>query len=256
MGLRRGGCGVPLRWDRDADYAYLDKGVGLHDWAWEFLRRNPAYQAAYQRADQDDGEHMQPFIDATHAWGLNRLCDPSKTFAQVDLEGAWEERIGPILQTPVAELSARRLPARRKGMLYLIGYRGGETIWTGYPERATFSFDLRLPVEPQIAEVREELRWCQAEAVRSGEIKVKKIPAGKVHADHYRRYVRLLDGKAGGADWTALGAAIFPRPQYRNPADSAMKAWKPAQRLAESGYRSLLLRPNQPTVVKRKRKRG
>jgi transcriptional regulator/type VI secretion system activator RovC-like protein len=238
---------VLLQWDRDADYAYLDKGIRLHDWAWEFLRRNPAYQAAYQRYVQA-GFHSEDTAAAWEAvrtpWGLTFPVDPERPY--FDADALWEEQVGPVLRSNLIDRIASTAP-HNVPVFYVHGDPDA-SLWSGFPERATFSFDLQLPIEPQIKEVRERLLECQAECLRLGKIKVKKLPSGRGRANHYRRYVRLLDGHAAGVGTRTMAPVLFALMQ--DPRDSARAALEAALKLTNGGYRKLLLKPNRLTESK------
>ena len=235
---------LPLRWNRAEDYAYLDKGIRLHDWAWEFLRRNTAYQAAYQRyveAGFESEDTAAAWEAVRTPWGLLYPVDPRRPF--YDSGVGWEVRVGPSLRSRLVDLIDSNTPF--EGLPFAVHGDPDSILWSGFPERAEFSFDLRLPIEPQVEEVREDLLECQAKCVRLGKIQVRKSPSGKVRADHYRRYVRLLDGKATGASINAMAEGLFGDKQERR--DSARRALQAALKLSQGGYRDLLLRPNRPT---------
>lgn len=227
-----------LQWNQDSDYSYLDKGVRLHDWAWEFLRRNPDYRVAYEKYAYSIGvaEHVLNFLEASRPWGLAKPSDPLWHFRESGV--SWSERVGPILM--MAKIDPWPDP---KG-----GYASGDPnaiLWDGFPERAVLSFDLRLPIEPQVEEVRGTLLDCQKRCLALGKIKVKSPPSGTVRADHYKRYIRLLDGSAAGASQIAMGKVLCG--DKANSRDSARRALTAARRLSRGGYRDLLLRPNRLT---------
>ena len=64
------------------DYQYL-RAVGDADWAWEFLRRNPAYQEDYKRIVREDASDASSEGRSRDAlvwrWGL-AFCGRSKAF--------------------------------------------------------------------------------------------------------------------------------------------------------------------------------
>lgn len=76
-----------MGWQNPEDYAYLEK-LTPHKWAWEFLRRNGAYQEAwarYQEAESEQRRHpgSQALIQQLHEtfaaardFGLLRFGDP------------------------------------------------------------------------------------------------------------------------------------------------------------------------------------
>lgn len=234
-----------LRWDRESDYAYLDKGVRVHDWAWEFLRRNPAYQDAYNRyviAGFDSVDTEAAWEAVRTPWGLSYPVDPKRPFH--DSGVGWAVQVGPVLRSMLMDMIASSSTVATEDVFTLHGDPDAK-LWSGFPERAEFSFDLRLPIEPQIEEVRETLLECQAECVRLGKIQVKQPPSSTVRADHYRRYVRLLDGHAAGASQISMGKVLYS--DKGNPRDSARRALVAALRLSQGGYRDLLLRPNRLT---------
>ena len=202
---------VPPRWDKDADYAYLE-GITLHGWAWEFLRRNPHYRADFTR-----GSDPSP-------WGLFRPCDPDRSYREVF--PFWMASALPVLLNPTlhAVLAASPEP--------------GIPLCT--PSRVSYMFDLTYPLEFQIEEAVKTLKILQGAGKHLARKRVSKI-----RDDHYKRYVRLLDGYAAGVSQIAMAAVLYGDKGV--PRDSARRALREAQRLSRGGYQDLLLHPNRQT---------
>jgi hypothetical protein len=204
-----------LDWRNPADYEYT-AGLTLHQWAWEFLRRNPEYQATWERfKDADQATRLK----AAQHWGMSYLVDP-------DL-AAPESRYGFLEAAQVTIMfSWNQVP---KDDRYIV-----------------LMFDLELPATPQLIDAEGVVRTLQ-ESRRT----VRKLPVrsttARAQRDLYPEYVRVLDASSDGLGARAIGKALYPklsdpeaqRGRVRDILDRARE-------LAAGGYRELLLLTNEP----------
>jgi hypothetical protein len=62
-------------WHVTATYSYLDN-LGSPAFAWEFLRRNSEYQAAYRLSVSNDDAALETSEQVAQKWGLHFMADP------------------------------------------------------------------------------------------------------------------------------------------------------------------------------------
>lgn len=233
-------------WRNPADYEYT-AGLTLHQWAWEFLRRNPEYQIAY-RAWQigcrlTDRRH--PFLQTT----VDFPSDESMAYARLrcDLEGlrflnaAASRPYG--LNSPVNPT----LPSTHRGTIGIWAAAVGVSeVWLAHqpsesrPDVVALIFDLTLPIAPQIELAKGHLERRQARLGHAGVVEVKSKTT-RAQLRLYPTYLRVLDGRLSGAGSRRIGTVVFkslPTAKRRSRALSAIKA---GIALMSGGYRDLLL---------------
>ena len=240
-------------WHDEAAYRALADYDGPA-WAWAFLRRNPGYQAewaefnctwqaleaaygrppdrdfcawkndprAWIRAEEDSAvdcrvDHDKVLIECAFGarWGFHKFPpDP------MDADAAREQRI-----------SWREPPPPER--LLAPGSVVGDDI-----ARAALSFDLGLPLKPQIEQAKRELAVEQRRRQREQGLRLRSIAN---LADTLLREVRLLDAEAAGELPAALelpgfaavlaGAMARRDGAYRELSWLPMK-WQSARRCA------------------------
>lgn len=243
------------------------------EYAWEFLRRNPSYQAEYKTLielcesegvteiyKKSLGLNIFPMDGALpvsllfHAelyrtlrkWGLGYyLLDPSNdVHVTAPLDGV--QRLGNDIYTAV---HVEPFPLQDdKTKTEPIPIDGGiiptekETFWL---------FDISLPVEPQLKRAKQVLKGFQERG--NG----KKIQACKTEPNKFKLYLRILDADASGADDREIMSVLFPDQDmttyhdskgklydnvasHRNPGrDNLKNCRKAAYYLRDLGYRLL-----------------
>lgn len=202
-----------MDWRNLEDYAYTDD-IKLHDWAWEFLRRNEHFQAASRK--YWDGE-----LDMIHAFYRFLLKKPSDASLRAGhTKIFW-------LQYAGMHLLDDYLPPEEKPRFPLPG--------------VSLFFDLTTPLEPQIT-----LAKAYLEGKKRGYdslMGVKTHPRPRPQVDKFKGYIRALDGKAAGATQEEIGSALFP--EDSNPRETARYALKKGKEMANRGYVDLLLMENR-----------
>jgi len=81
---------------------------------------------------------------------------------------------------------------------------------------AAFTFDLRRPITPQLAEVKLALKEEQA-AFYEGQPLGKPPRAAKHHKDKWPVYLRVLDAKAANASLSQIADILPPTYGRRDP---------------------------------------
>ncbi len=233
-------------WRKAEDYAYTER-LRLHDWAWEFLRRNPAYSLAWdnfwvafhakdwakarpgtfilsEESEQKLDAMTAAYDAASRGFGLVNAFDPDLSAVETTNTISWWEAVG------VTILEEWNKPVRE------------DRPWPGYPRSIGLSFDFTLPLEAQIEQAKETLMRCR-ETIKEAGLPWEEYKA-KVRVDRSRfgLYLRLLDAERAGASLGEMGRRLFK--SHSDQRKSAKNALQRARRMSESGYRELLLMAN------------
>lgn len=256
-------------WKNPADYKYTSI-LTTDLWAWQFLRRNPEYQADWDKAKKIYGkkdsyeyemeEMMQdllissvPLVSA-RKWGLiSGYVNPER---DTPSEAIFVRSFGEILSDP------RRKRLYKQNMLeYFEVMKARGIKITGQNEfiqeelesltkdtvpegSVAVTFDLSLPISPQIKYAKKILIECQNEEINLGSLKVKT--PRKQHVRILRRYLRILDAKTERADNREIARHIFPKYDNRYPERQGNRmvkdSFKSAKNLVNKGYLKLLVK--------------
>lgn len=129
----------------------------------------------------------------------------------------------------------------------------------GRPELETITFNLSLPIDDQLDQVRAYLR-AQAR-IRSAAREITMIPQPRYEARMYQDYLRAFDGKQAGATPAEIVGVLLPKEVKTNnaahnyTANSKVKMWiKQASILVETGYRFIPLVANKAAKAKQKKR--
>lgn len=248
--------------------------MSLRRWAWEFLRRNPAYQADWLAYAETCREILPSWTpgeafadDPVEALRLHDLLHENERFKVYDPprlpgenEEAWAFRVGKGRIVPLdswhgAEYGLQNFPSPFSDS-FLIG-AGPQfkaipaTVfvtqhWQGFKGAPSISdnrfraigIDLSLPIEPQLRGAQAVLERAQARLVKSGTI--EQWPIKRNRCREWPDLLRILDAKAAGATPAEMAAAFFPGSTNEHPdflgRKAADKRLKAAQALANGGY--------------------
>jgi len=193
------GSGIPNWKDRDAYLKYVD----IHDrsWRWEFLRRDPDYQRAWERAEKTDlSEWRVPAREdkqlSENLFRLHNLFDPKmvrnrigdafivrggSTFKYLKSEDALE-LIDKLNIPPESQMDFLR--SIIKDVLVLSDAANDGDL-------SLAIFDLNRPLAEQLKNIKHLLEGQQKY------YKEKLIPFRK-HKKLWPRYLRMLDAQAQG----------------------------------------------------------
>jgi hypothetical protein len=131
----------------------------------------------------------------------------------------------------------------------------------GRPELQTITFNLALPIDEQLKNVRAYLEDERAYRIEAKEFSA--APQPRYEARMYRNYLRAFDAKQAGAKHAEIVKVLLPKEAKKNGAadgykvSAKVKAWiKQAELLVDTGYRFLPLAANKAQKSARKKKRG
>lgn len=202
-------------WRDPEAYAYTE-GLHVHEWAWEFLRRNPDYRAAWEKYQVAAAKGFGASWGVTTRFGISDPVDPAIPAP----EGVpdWLETVDSVLDQITDEEYVERY---------------GD----GAPDdlKEIFIFDVGRPIKPQLEIAAAWLRQAQQDALG------KILEAPKVRRDNLVLYLRLIDARDQGASIGERGRKLFPSVDEPNQRDSAKSALKTAERMAAEDYKRLLL---------------
>lgn len=200
-------------WRRPDDYPD-PAAASLHRWAWEFLCRNPAFEAA-----------MRPAMTLQAALK-----------AKGELPASWSEQpIGVVLRRwgiafPILPAWRRRLRDDAPSRFAAAPYRHSAP---ANPGRVTLTFDVSAPIDPQLERARAMLMATQRQ----------QFPAFKrcrIQPEMLAQYLRVLDAQAAGATRRQMLDA-FSTTDADVVDERKLRYWiKRANELRDGAYRDLL----------------
>lgn len=194
-------------------------------WAWQFLRRNCAYQADYAQWAAAEALHAADFdsVDAPdespllERWGIRVLLDPADPAHHLI-------PLTSVLPTPLHHAMERP--------------RIHEVV---------MKFDLRYPIDRQIEYAKGYLMQQVGFLDRVHQARRAPIPKFTAKGPHKRKlpeYLRALDAAAAGATVRAVAETLYPhlaRELTRDPGITrAENALARGRELADSGYLDLM----------------
>jgi len=231
-------------WTRPQDYAFTGTLDGAQ-WAWEFLRRNPQYQAEWRAFNSVwqalEAEYGRPPNRDFCAWRLDprawvHAADCPQGDCRVDedkvlIECALGARWGfykfppdPADEDPVGD---GRL-TWRECMEEVPEIGPEDAPWLGAdPARVALGFDLSLPLRDQLERAKRRLQVLQRQRQRSGALVPPSLRAQRAVLS---TQLRLLDAESGGAD----------EPEFVSIGRDWRALLGQAQQLRDGGYRRLV----------------
>ncbi|MCX7181013.1 MAG: DUF6499 domain-containing protein [Proteobacteria bacterium] len=202
------------------------KQFSLSQWAWEFLRRNPNYQADYAALELEANQEVQDRISLKTglAYGLNGSMIHPRASAVVLSGQIFQNGIPRIVRT-------NNQPFKIQSF------------------EVAVIIDLRLPIDDQLKFTGPALCDLQDHLHRigkQGDVKVTRKLYKRAKPDKYSSYLRVLDAKkAGTITFRKIAEQVFPllTNNYDPKAgeNRASVAYKAAVALRDGGYRFLPL---------------
>lgn len=224
-------------WQNPDDYAY-QKDLNLHEWAWEFLRRNREYRKAYSAWEE-------------LAMRTGRVSSPQEKQKLRVLHREATQPFGLIAPIDPASIKSHRarLFKDRAGVRVLTSWEvpelDAEAEWQEYPFVAVLVFDFRYSIEPQIQDAAEILRgYVRHLGEEYGAYHPIAAARPSFRKGQFSLYSRLLDAELAGATIGKIGRALFS--DKADPRRSVTKARDTARYMAKEGYRELLLLAPRP----------
>jgi len=237
-----------MDWRLEGDYAYCQQ-LDLSGWAWQFLRRNPAYQADYsdfinlwrQLEDaygappnrdffkwKQDPRAWRPEAEIT-ACG-NEMCpgENDQVLIECWLGAKWGFRkfpIDPAILLPDA-LSWREFPIQIEAI--------EEGCITPSPDTLALNFNLALPLSAQLEVAKHRLIAASNRRARAGELPPRNLREG---GNIWMAQLRILDALAAGETMPKIAQAL----NLSAVQVEAEKASQAAIAMRDGGYRRLLM---------------
>lgn len=262
-----------LDWRKDSDYDYIHK-LSPQEVAWEFLRRSTAYKECYleykNKSTQNnkidkgkksflitDPEEQQRILDEednggyrgnlsvryARPWHLYRMIDP-------DMDYPADECGSPrnlFFKTSFPEyITEEEQFDKFLCEYYLYSCVDGEYIVDGVFNTVNtnvgiVAFDLRSPLGPQIKKIKEKFK------PRIEELKTSKLTKKpKIQANLWKQHLRVLDAHAVGVSTKEIVYGVNRFSEFawekegRTAGAQGYALLKSAQKMADSGYKSIL----------------
>ena len=206
----------PPNWRKKRSYEHLAKNTP-NQWAWEFLRRNPAYIKGWSQSKDKDNLRL------ALKWGIAGLLkDPSKRYKDIKQD---PDR-GICFDPPggFETLTMGKTEEEREHLFY-----GLPNFETG---KQSFEFNFYLPINPQLKVAKKMLLRLQERG--------KGRKAFKPRPDEWIILLRVLDAKAEGIRDKEVAEILFPDQQSDDINAGIKKVYdknKQAQKYVEYDYR-------------------
>jgi hypothetical protein len=200
-----------LDWRNPQDYIFTQR-LTAAQWAWEFLRRNPLYQAewrdfiaAWRALEAQYGKPSKRDIAAwkrdPRAWVPAERCgesdcrvDGNKVLIECALGARWGFYKFPPDPQDDDPVGGERLVWREERLE--IPLLEAEATAPSDLKRAALVFDLGLPLAPQLEQAKRRLQIEQRRRIREGRL---VPPCIADHAANLAHGLQLLDAAAAGA---------------------------------------------------------
>lgn len=238
-------------WKNPADYRFTE-GLTAEEWAWQFLRRNPAYQADWQWFVRTwsslEAEYGQPPGRDYHRWQQDpRAYRQATTNDTGETEtlliecwmgqkwGFYKFPLDPAIERPDpgTDLLWRDVPFTPQLV------ETPDSDWLGSnPAKAAYGFDLRQPLAPQLQQAQRFLRLLQKQRARQGSIMLETSP----QQTEWCVYLRYLDAESVHATDEQVMMVL-------QPADLVLLRQR-AHEMIRTGYRRILQLTNTTTRTK------
>ena len=193
-GLVPSTLGVP-DWRIAADYP--DDETSPRDWAWEFLRRNHDYRDYYVNK-------IEPLEKAGKLWPDNTLSNLDLDEAGCDEDPALSLLRDVELQFGILFYSNPFASEQNSAPIFVLQTCNRMPIAN---ERFRFTFDLRLPLAPQLAKAQAD-----AETLRLRyRVDILQETKSRLRPDKYVDYLRVLDAIDCQAARQVAAKNIFKR---------------------------------------------
>ncbi len=217
----------PHNWRESNDYKYATTRLTRKQWAWEFLRRNPAYQKDWLKVSKGNKGHKKiiHLSDALFNWGLDYYIDP--TCSCVNLKFLSKQMgVFPVHGTVIHD----------KGIVHNSGTYSYTTldIPKFNPQHMALGIiNIHLPLREQLEKITKSVEKHQR--------KIYGKLLGKQEKDNstFSAYIRQLDALADDSSVINDMKSCI----YNNDSDAAKKITRNIKRaiiLSDSGYRDLL----------------
>jgi hypothetical protein len=250
-------------WQAADAYTYLDF-LGSTAFAWEFLRRNSDYQAAYRAIASAGDTTPETSEQVAQQWGLHFMADPDLRTDRAHVAWLWHLNPATVIVAPAPDeftetLSINELTptfSRRTadGEHWILG-QGGDALQVALIDGANTarSAAVVIPFDncPEIR-LKAALRFC--EAITTGHVS-GPTPDGLTaqQRNRLKLILRVLDGKFAGCSYRTIAEGLFERssvPAAREWGDHGLRSrirrlYRRGLDLVHGQYLDLLVDPQQ-----------
>ncbi|WP_316898177.1 transcriptional regulator domain-containing protein [Pseudodesulfovibrio indicus] len=203
-------------WENEDEYIFPED-YPPRRWAWEFLRRSPAYQSCWEEA-------LQSLPKSS-----TRYVRPEAHDFIIEDVRAYEFGLATGLLNPMTD-SPLFLSFIPDGEPRMITGTGGEMVGPLPPYSAVAVFDIQRPIAPQIQDVKERLLQMQMadnDLFENGFVSGHDVSPTAVSVESHRDrksnwplYLRVLDAKLACVPNSVSGPTLFEHysneyPEYR-----------------------------------------
>jgi hypothetical protein len=236
-------------------------------WAWEFLRRNPEYQADFEATSiypRGPGDHLSPHLQLEKLEAVAR-SDPAMGEQELHAWKHWSDLQDMHLSLVAAlarkwSLSRGTLPdptnhnAWKEDEFEIRGHVLNSAVgWDSRTGKATNTllprtphpffvfpaFDLCQPITKQLEAANRLMRAEQTHLIRG-----KLIPRPHHRARKVKKlvlYLRLLDARSAGVTNQDIRRALYPRiPDNPTATEKIKDDYRAALRLSAGGYATMI----------------
>ncbi len=237
-----------MDWRLEADYAYCQQ-LDLSGWAWQFLRRNPAYQADYTEfinlwRQLEDAYGAPPKRDFfkwnqdPRAWRpeaeitacSSEICpgENDQVLIECWMGAKWGFRKFPI----DPDILLPDSPSWRDFPIQVEAIESGS--FTPSPDKLALNFDLALPLPAQLEAAKHRLIVASNRRARTGELAPRNLREG---AAIWLAQLRILDALAAGEALPQIAQAL----DLRVAEQEVEVLTEAAIAIRDGGYRRLLM---------------
>ena len=221
--------GIP-DWRRPQDYGVNDRWWDRDRWRWEFTRRRDDYRRDFHLAINGRTEPLDfsnPALLPDDIGPEDAMMFPGIRAFPFFHTGAWKYKLQEFFDPIISDWGGCG-PIWGSGMILggMDGYdytrnECGDIIKLEAPHLTSLTFDLSLPLGPQLVEAKKELEELYNEYWYDEENDcMKDIKNVKHHPEKWFTYIRLLDARAAGASLAEM-AEILPATMARRDARAA-----------------------------------
>jgi hypothetical protein len=245
-----------MAWDNPNDYEYLKgKGVGLDQWAWEFIRRNPHYIEDWNTALDIHEEYLR---NPEHIYNQNAFQEEKPNH----IPNLWDRRDGDFAVYPTYENNpwylinyyppSKSLPKnlRFRSVKPFRWFQAKDKsqpvkVWLN-PFEMMVTIDTRLPWRPNIASIQEELVQQYDLHIKGGHA-IESTTLKLEDKNGWIECLRLWDALAAEVSKKKIAASLFPElfsnisnNRKTGPSKRVSYIKKKAQKWVEADYIKLI----------------
>ncbi len=209
---------------------YPSDDASMSVWAWEFLRRSPAYQKFWK-------EKIEPFIETVR---FDHLPGETQTIGRNDLGVVWpyHDELKELFGVDVPSSPDSSTPPIFDATWIKHLEKDGRE-FQSFPlaeNEIAYIFDLTRPLKPQFDRIRKHAEKKQAE-LKAGSVTKRRI-------DKYVQYLQILDAIEAGEKSQTIADALFSNKLSGYQDNPRLRAFydarDPALQMRDGGYKAII----------------